>query len=102
MSAAQPTPGPWGFSAEYSPGIGWQYVLTRDGALFGRYGSFETEAAALREGRAAIAKTAYQGVRCQCIVTGCRPGPGCPVYSKRHCEAHMAFVRSAKATGSAA
>ena len=54
---------------------------------------------------AAIAKAtepAYQGVRCQCIVTGCRPGPGCPVYSKTHCESHMAFVRGAKATGSAA
>lgn len=38
-------------TAEYSPGIGWQYVLHINGVLFGRYGNFNTEAAALRAGK---------------------------------------------------
>lgn len=31
---------------------------------------------------------AYCGVRCMCVDTGCRAGPGCPHYTK-HCAAHM-------------
>lgn len=39
-------------SAEYSPGIGWQYVVHADGKLVGRYGNFDTEGEAIRAGKA--------------------------------------------------
>lgn len=39
-------------TSEFMPGIGWQYAIHRDGVLFGRYGSFETEAGALHAGNA--------------------------------------------------
>ena len=32
----------------------------------------------------------YEGVRCICVLTGCRAGPGCPHYCN-HCKAHIAF-----------
>lgn len=35
----------------------------------------------------------YPGVRCMCILTGCRAGPGCPHYSG-HCKAHIAHVQA--------
>lgn len=40
----------------------------------------------------------YEGVRCMCVLTGCRAGPGCPHYST-HCQKHIDHI--AKATGSA-
>lgn len=36
----------------------------------------------------------YAGARCMCVVTGCRPGPGCPHYTD-HCKAHIAHVAAA-------
>lgn len=41
-------------TAEYTPGIGWQYVVCVDGVLFGRYGNFNTESAALRAGKTQV------------------------------------------------
>lgn len=38
----------------------------------------------------------YDGVRCMCVVTGCRAGPGCPHYCE-HCKKHIAAMA---ATGS--
>lgn len=40
----------------------------------------------------------YQGVRCMCVLTGCRAGPGCPHYCAS-CRDHIAYV--SKATGAA-
>jgi hypothetical protein len=37
-------------TATYTAGIGWQYVITKNGKLFGRYGSFETKTEAIRAG----------------------------------------------------
>jgi uncharacterized protein with PIN domain len=34
----------------------------------------------------------YAGVRCLCVLTGCRAGPGCPLHSQ-HCKDHVAFVQ---------
>lgn len=31
----------------------------------------------------------YAGVRCMCVLTGCRAGPGCPHYCE-HCKRHIA------------
>lgn len=33
----------------------------------------------------------YSGVRCMCVLTGCRAGPGCPRYCD-HCKDHIAHV----------
>ena len=35
----------------------------------------------------------YAGVRCMCVLTGCRAGPGCPHYST-HCRNHIDAVAS--------
>lgn len=37
-------------TAQYTAGYGWQYVIHKDGKLFGRYGSFETKTEAIRAG----------------------------------------------------
>lgn len=42
----------------------------------------------------------YQGVRCMCVLTGCRAGPGCPHYG-HGCKAHIAHIAHVRATGSA-
>jgi len=34
----------------------------------------------------------YDGVRCMCVLTGCRAGPGCPHYCD-HCKHHIAHVQ---------
>jgi hypothetical protein len=31
----------------------------------------------------------YTGVRCMCVLTKCRAGPGCPHYNS-HCKTHIA------------
>lgn len=36
----------------------------------------------------------YKGVRCTCVLTGCRAGPGCPHYGK-HCQAHIDHTQAA-------
>lgn len=33
----------------------------------------------------------YAGVRCMCVLTGCRTGLGCPHYCG-HCKGHIAFA----------
>jgi len=44
------------------------------------------------QARAALAErpasTEYTGVRCMCVVTGCRADQGCPQYTA-HCKAHI-------------
>ena len=39
-------------SAQYTAGYGWQYVITKGGKLFGRYGAYDTEKQALQAGHA--------------------------------------------------
>jgi hypothetical protein len=41
-----------------------------------------------------VIRQAYAGVRCMCVVTGCRAGPGCPHYCE-HCKQHIAAVEKA-------
>jgi hypothetical protein len=41
-------------------------------------------------GRLVPERAEYAGVRCMCVMTGCRAGPGCPHYCG-HCKAHIAF-----------
>jgi len=47
-----------------------------------------------RVGRPAPERGEYTGVRCMCVLTGCRAGPGCPHYCS-HCKAHIALVSKA-------
>lgn len=42
-------------------------------------------------GRLEPERAEYAGVRCMCVLTGCRAGPGCPHYCG-HCKAHIAHV----------
>ena len=41
----------------------------------------------------------YVGVRCMCVLTGCRAGPGCPHYCN-HCKAHISFATRPRDAGS--
>jgi len=41
-------------------------------------------------------KVEYAWVRCMCLLTGCRAGPGCPHYCS-HCKQHIAAVARAAA-----
>ena len=41
----------------------------------------------------------YAGVRCMCVLTGCRAGPGCPHYCG-HCKAHIAHASRPHDAGS--
>lgn len=38
-------------------------------------------------------ETEYTGVRCMCVITGCRAGPGCPHFNA-HCQKHIINGRS--------
>jgi hypothetical protein len=42
----------------------------------------------------------YEGVQCQCILTGCTVQPACHYYSQ-HCRDHQAFVRRQSASNQA-
>jgi hypothetical protein len=42
-------------------------------------------------GRLVPEREEYAGVRCMCVLTGCRAWPGCPHYCG-HCKAHIAFA----------
>ena len=33
----------------------------------------------------------YMGVRCMCVITGCKAGPGCPHFNA-HCQNHIAHI----------
>ncbi|MBB3642587.1 hypothetical protein [Variovorax atrisoli] len=64
---------------------------------------YERTGPTVEKERAALAKAdeegTYQGVRCACLQTGCRAGPGCPLYSV-HCRSHIAFVTKAQEAAS--
>jgi hypothetical protein len=44
-------------------------------------------------GRLAPERAEYAGVRCMCVLTGCRAGPGCPHYTD-HCKQHIAHANA--------
>ena len=62
--------------------------------LRGEARSMEGVLLALRDDLASERKQkaeSYSGVRCMCVLTGCRAGPGCPRYCE-HCKGHIAHV----------
>lgn len=48
----------------------------------------------IKQAQAEAVPQEYSGVRCMCVLTGCRAGPGCPHYTS-HCKAHIAHVAAA-------
>jgi hypothetical protein len=52
----------------------------------------------LLEAAAKAGDQRYGGVGCMCVLTGCRAGPGCPLYCS-HCKAHIAHVQAASLSG---
>jgi hypothetical protein len=50
-------------------------------------------------GRLEPERAEYAGVRCMCVLTGCRAGPGCPHYCG-HCKAHIAHASRPDDAGS--
>lgn len=38
-------------TTQYTAGYGWQYIITKNGKLFGRYGAYDTKEQAMQAGQ---------------------------------------------------